>query len=152
MAEDGWGILIDDISYTSAIYALKVSGYNIFRNGQKINDALLTEPTFVDTNLPEGNHKYQVSVVYDRGESNASEAVEVSILSGISEIEAGIQVYGEKNHITIITENMQPATIYAMDGISIISRNVTGRADFPVQKGMYIVKVGENVFKVAVKG
>ena len=148
--ESRWGILIDDITYTSGIFGLKIKGFNVYRDGKKLNDTLLTEPTFKDSNLPEGTHQYQVSVVYESGESEASEAVELSFSSGINDVEALLNVYAEGDHIVVVTENAQLVSIYTVDGKAVISRSVTGKAGFQVVKGMYIVKIGEKVTKVIV--
>ncbi len=150
IAEDQYGILIDDISYTSAVFALKVRGFNVFRDGQKINNELLTEPMFKDAGVSVGKHNYQVSVVYDRGESNASEAIEVTAGTGINDIRAGANVFVENTRIAVITESIQPVYIYTVDGKCIASDVVKNKTYFSVEKGIYIVKVGEMVTKVVV--
>lgn len=150
IGEYKWGILIDDISYTSAIFALKIKGFNVFRDGQKLNDALLAAPTFVDSNLTDDKHAYQVSVVYDRGESDASRAIEILTGVGIHEAKAAVQVYMENGRIVVLTENAQPVAIYTIDGKQVGSSTVNGKEFFVVEKGIYLIKVGKTVTKVVV--
>lgn len=70
-------MMLDDVTYQSGVERLPVElkGYNIWRDGQKINPAPVATPGYVD-NLPAGEfHRYVVTAVYDRGESRASNMV-----------------------------------------------------------------------------
>lgn len=146
------GILIDDISYTSAIFALEIKGFNVFRDGQKINETLLASPTFKDINAKDGKYTYQVSVVYDRGESNASEGIQVTNGNSINEIGNDINIYSADGHIVITTKNnLLPVEIYSIDGRSIISRQITSTTHFKVEKGIYIVKADKRITKIIVE-
>lgn len=53
-------------------------GYNVWRNGNIIQ-ALLTDTTFVDEITVNGGYSYMVTAVYDNGESEPSNTVEVEI-------------------------------------------------------------------------
>lgn len=78
---------IDDFKYESAATPLKVSfvGYNVYRDGVRINNEVLTTPSFRDTpGVDKKNATYTVRVVYNRGESSHSNPV--SILSGVESI------------------------------------------------------------------
>jgi hypothetical protein len=59
-------------------------GYNIYRNGEKINSTPISETTFTDS-PGSGNFSYEVTAVYYFGESDHSETSTVHI-SGIEEI------------------------------------------------------------------
>lgn len=70
-------MMVDDVTYQSGVERIPVTltGYNIWRDGKKINAAPVTECGYVDA-LPAGEfHKYVVTAVYDRGESRASNMV-----------------------------------------------------------------------------
>ncbi|MCL1850252.1 MAG: C25 family cysteine peptidase [Bacteroidetes bacterium] len=47
------------------------TGYNIYRNGNKLNTAILTQTTFTEENLPEGIYVYNVTAVFGNDESLA---------------------------------------------------------------------------------
>lgn len=79
-------IMVDDISYVPVLYALSIDGYNVFRDGQKLNDGAVKSAAFTDTGIDDGRHGYQVSVVYNLGESNASATVYVSTATAIGDI------------------------------------------------------------------
>lgn len=79
-------IMLDDISYVPVLYALSIDGFNLFRNGKKINNETIKSTAFIDKNIESGKQGYQVSVVYNRGESNASEIVYLEETSSINDI------------------------------------------------------------------
>lgn len=79
---------IDDFRYESAPTPLEVKfvGYNVYRDGHRVNDEVITASSWLDSKVTEGeNHDYTVRVVYDRGESAHSNKVTLSV-SGLSEI------------------------------------------------------------------
>ena len=78
--------MIDDISYIPVLYALSINGFNVFRNGEKINKDTIKSTNFTDMNISEESQGYQVSVVYNLGESNASEIVYVNDPTEINNI------------------------------------------------------------------
>ena len=49
-------------------------GYNVYKNGKRLNTALVSTPTFTDSN-PLNGDVYQVTAVYDAGESVYSNRV-----------------------------------------------------------------------------
>jgi thiol-disulfide isomerase/thioredoxin len=55
-------------------------GYNVYRNGQKINSDLITITEYVDMNLVNGSYTYYVTAVYTNGESEGSNESIVQIL------------------------------------------------------------------------
>ncbi|HAH59710.1 MAG TPA: hypothetical protein DCL86_16335, partial [Bacteroidales bacterium] len=59
-----------------------LTGYNIYRDGSKINDALVDGLTYTDMDLTEGTYAYYVTAVYDEGESGPSNTQEVTIVDG----------------------------------------------------------------------
>lgn len=80
---------IDDFKYESAPTPLKVKllGYNVYRNGERINDQIIAATTYRD--MPEADDNsvvYTVRAVYDRGEASHSNAVNKSDMSGIGTI------------------------------------------------------------------
>lgn len=70
--------------------------------------------------------------------------------TGIHNIRAGVNVFVENTRIAVITESIQPVYIYTVDGKCIASDVIKNKAYFSVEKGIYIVKVGEMVTKVVV--
>lgn len=55
-------------------------GYRIYRNGELISDEPVTELAYSDAVSVPGNYMYEVSAVYENGESAKSESVEAEII------------------------------------------------------------------------
>lgn len=87
VSSDCCALMIDDISYIpdAALPELEIKGYNVYRDGTKLNEALLTDKTYSDNAGGDGPHRYGVTVVYDRGESAVSNIVDVA-LSGVENV------------------------------------------------------------------
>lgn len=61
-----------------------------------------------------------------------------------------VRIWGSNDKISICSTSASPITIYDIIGRIIYSRNDCRQADFPVQKGLYFVRLGEHVYKVGV--
>ncbi|MCF8366857.1 MAG: hypothetical protein K9H16_13800, partial [Bacteroidales bacterium] len=66
-------------------------GYNIYRDGQKLNENLLAETFYTDLDLPAGSYEYYVTSVYFAGESEPCGSVyaTVTLLSHDFQLKAG---------------------------------------------------------------
>ena len=82
-----WGLLIDDISIASEPFTLL--GYNVYRDGAKINNELVTEPTYTDLDLGNNTYNYNVTAVYEGGESALSNDYTITLSdSSVGELNA----------------------------------------------------------------
>lgn len=85
------------------------SGYNVYRDGEKVNDKPVTATSYTDVVSESGTHEYTLTSVYsDGGESAESESVSVEIVG----------IYG-------------PYAPSAVDADVHINRDVTLRWDYP---------------------
>ena len=57
----------------------EITGYNIYRNGEKVNAAAVTELSYIDANLSEGSYNYSVTALYGDTESEASSEVAIAL-------------------------------------------------------------------------
>lgn len=122
-SDDGFMFFIDDVTFipdTLARQDIILQGYNIYCNGERVNEALVTQTTYTDP-TDRGDAIYTVTAVYDKGESACSN--EAYIVSGISEV---------------------GPTPVATDGLlyDLMGRPTTGK-----QKGIYI-KGGKKILKI----
>lgn len=62
-----------------------LDGYNVYRDGTKINAALVTDLTYEDMDLGIGSYEYYVTAVYSQGESGPSNTVTADITVGVGE-------------------------------------------------------------------
>lgn len=88
-SKDGFATLIDDITFlpdSSAAQQLTLVGYNIYRDGVKVNSTPVQGNQFTDT-VGGGQYTYTVTAVYDKGESRFSNAAKAEVASGIETAE-----------------------------------------------------------------
>lgn len=152
----GIAVLLDDITYTAAGSSqikIELQGFNIYRNGVKINSEICGDNEYVDTEIQEGNdYVYHVTAVWDKGESGLSNPVEIKNASvdgihahviRINPIPGAIRIEGADNDLV---------TVYNVAGLLVVSREITGRDDIPVPApGIYIVKIANTITKVMVR-
>lgn len=144
----------DKVSLTwTAPIATDILGYNVYRDGQKINNTLITATSYTDTVKASGVYKYRVTVVYVNQESDPSNEVEVTVtISGIEDIESSLVVYAGNQEIVISGVENQNVQVYTIDGKQIYNRTiVSGEERIPAHNGVYIVKIGEKNVKLIVR-
>lgn len=93
-----FAFFVDDVCFTPAVNPASkfgILGYNVYRDGVRMNDKPLNALSFSDYALPAATPRYSVSVVYDHGESPLSAEVEPgwSEISEISVSETGGETY-----------------------------------------------------------
>lgn len=57
-------LMVDNIKCSAYIFDNVVDGYNVYRDGERLNDELVSGSTFVDSNLWIGTYTYHVETVY----------------------------------------------------------------------------------------
>ena len=90
ISEDGFATLLDEITFVPDSLAeqhIVLKGYNIYRDGQKLNAVPITQTNYRDIQAV-GKHRYLVTAVYDKGESRGTEEVEINVVNGIEEIQS----------------------------------------------------------------
>lgn len=144
---------LDDFSFVPAGVTadLTLVGYDVYRDGVKINAEPVGETEYVDTEATDGDHSYVVITVYDRGTSAPSNAVTVAA-TGINDVlAAGISIHAAKGTITVAGAEGQHLTVAAIDGKVVYSATAAARTTVNVAAGVYVVKAGNKIVKVAVK-
>jgi hypothetical protein len=153
VASDNYMLMIDDVTYIPdpEVSPLLLEGYNIYRDGVKLNTELLTEASFLDTeSLAEADSRtYYVTAVYEPGESELSAPLTMlpSALDKISDNAAYVRGIGRE--IIVCNAGTQPVAVYTVDGKVAYS----GRGDFRESfgPGLYIVTVGSRAVKLILK-
>lgn len=84
-----YALLIDDITYTSMEEVpedVELLGYNIYRDGKRVNTSMLLDSWFTEIfRAGESiNHEYNVTTVYDKGESAFSNTVNPAYPMGVA--------------------------------------------------------------------
>ena len=106
-------------------------GYNLFRNGDKLNDELVLATSYTDTLPGYGDYDYNVSAVYDEGESPWSNTTSFSYHIGVDELLlSNIKVYPNPASDHLVVHSKMPMTslrLIALTGNTVFE-------DHPVTK------------------
>ncbi len=150
-SEDLYGIIIDNLSYTTVAEMLRGSlkGFNIYRRYdgpvddasrvaamadgldmegfEKVNDAPVTDTTFAEKHDLKGIYSYVVSAVYPWGESLMSDPVQVvSVNSGIENVSAAASDVTYRYYTVqgVQVSNPTPGQVYIQVGSDGSTRKV----------------------------
>lgn len=148
-----YALLIDDISYTKSDSEvnLVVEGYNVFCNGNKINNADITETTYTYNINTTDNYSFNVTVLYNEGESLFSNTAIIGEVSIDDLNELGINIYGQDNYIKIENVSGRSVNVYSIDG-KVVCKMKSTDSDImiPAHAGVYIVEVDKNIVRKVV--
>lgn len=131
-------------------------GYNVYRNGKKLNNAFISDTSFVDLQPFDGKYlQYQVSAVYTATGEQMSDKVTLTV-SAISDIQATGKVRVEATGSSLYVYGAHAGdlvTITSAGGLTVYRSNIG--EDYvtviPMQdhaSGSYIVRIGKAVYKV----
>lgn len=148
VTEDGWMLLVDDVTFTpdASINPLVFSGYNIYRDGEKLNETLLTEPQYIDHVTDNADHTYHVTAVYEPGESELSEPFTIRQSGILSTDSATLSIKAIGHDVVITGAEGLGYTIVAPDGKVIAAGEGNVRMTLPA--GLYIVTSGTHAAKL----
>ena len=149
-ASDSYLLMIDDVSYVPFYANATVLGYNIYRDGTKLNNQLVTATFYTDTEFGSGTHFYQVTAVYDKGESKGSEKLWLST-DGIADVTIGIVIAAGDNCLLISGAEGMNVSVASVDGKTVFFGKGKAELRIPVESGIYIVNAGNKVVKILVK-
>lgn len=93
-SKDQYILFVDDIKYRKAGTGLKLLGYNVYRDGLRLNASPITATKYTDNQSVDTDVTYSVKAVYNTGESRAANAVwdAASGISGVGEDNGSAQV------------------------------------------------------------
>jgi len=179
--ENGWNLIFDDVtideievpvisdldgevqdadvsltwSIPDEIEGVTLLGYNVYRDGVLITEDPIAGNSFTDTNLEEGTYEYEVTAVYEMIESAVSNIYTASV-GGMSNIRdnshSGYLVYAQGGEIIIEGAADKLIMLFTPDGKQVL--NVNNNNDvyrIPAEKGIYLVKIENEVTKVIVR-
>ena len=153
---NGIMVMVDDITYTPLGNSqVKLLGYNIYRDKEKLNQELMAIPSFAEhlDSDPVGQ-KYHVTAVYEEGES-LPVAIDTQSGLGVSGVYGNdIRVSGSTDSVIISGAAGEPVSIASADGKIVWSSDKLLSDNETVAvgaAGVYIVRVGNRSFKILVK-
>lgn len=151
---DAWIVGVDDVTFTPMEPGkdVEIMGYNIYRDGEKLNNRPVADTSYVDEDMTEGKHSYAVSTVYDKGESLACPPVEISYSSVGSVVSGNTGVKGGRGCILVTATTEVRAEVFTSSGVKIADEACdAGLTTIPAEPGIYMVRTASETTKVAVK-
>lgn len=153
--QDAYILFVDDVTYTPAgsTAELILEGYNIYRNGQQINDAPVVKTSYLDLLDVDATYTYAVTAVYEgQGESAGSNAVTIDFkVNGIEYMEVSPSITIENRNIVINDAEGMIVTVADAAGTLIFNGYGSRKTVVNVNGGVYIVNVAGKTSKVLVK-
>lgn len=144
-------IFIDDITFAQFGNSAELEGYDVYCDGEKLNETMLTVPEFTHVAPAEGTHTYHVVALYKEGRSDLSKKA-VVMVSGISEIMmGGARVYTTPGTIHIDNAGGKLSVVNT-NGMLIYSNSDPAASEtVKVEAGVYMVTVNGKTAKLIVK-
>ncbi len=140
---------VDDFTYRTA--ALKIIGYNVYRDGKLLKKLDSKTTSYTDANVGDGYHTYNVIVSYATGDSGLSNTASVGTV-GVDTADNGlVGVAAGKGCIKVNGANGAAVKVCTAAGATAFQGNVKGNATIALKSGLYLVKVGNTTSKVVVK-
>lgn len=147
-------LFLDDVTFVPAAgepRALEILGYNIYRDGVKLNTEPVATTTYTDAAMPQsGTPEYYVTAVFDKGESRQSNHVTLSY-SGVAGIEAGALAVRVEAGEIVATGATDDIAVYSTDGRMVARAEAAPVARLRVTPAVYIVRCGARAVKVVVR-
>ncbi len=144
-------IFIDDITFAQFGNSAELEGYDIYCDGEKLNETMLSVPGFRHVAAAEGTHTYHVVALYKEGMSDLSNKATV-LVSGLDAIMAdGVGIYTTPGTIHITNANGK-VSIVSPNGMVIYTNAEPAEEEaVKVAPGVYMVTVNGNTARVIVK-
>lgn len=151
-ATNSFMLMVDDISYQKINTTLELilQGFNVYCDGQLVTEAPVSALSYVHKGAGTQKRTYNVTAVYNYGESEYSEPVEVDPSNALCDITASSAVVSVNDRvISVAGAGDRYVTVMRADGVML--HHVSGDTSFAVTPGVYVVTVGSHAVKVSVK-
>lgn len=157
MSVDKFMFFLDDITFTPmnvATEALVIKGYNIYRDGELLNNKPVTETHYADATAP-ANQKaiYTVRTIYAQGDSPMSNPAEIMTSGvGMAFSGRGINVYGGEGMVVVEDAEGDTVIVSTPDGKVLARAEARApRTLIPTPAGVVLVTVGNTTAKIWVR-
>lgn len=128
---------------------LSLEGFNLYRDAAKVNDQPITEMDYNDAAVSGGAHVYHVTAVYTEGESAPSEPFRF-VATAVDAIGADAFAAVADGRTVTVTGTADSVAVYDIAGRLVAREAPAAVHTFALPAGVYLVKAGEAVAKVAV--
>ncbi len=145
-------LMLDDVTYQPASTGdLALTGYNVYRDREKVNTDAVTTTSFTDTTDEPGKHTWTVTAVYAQGESRGSNTATPDLSSISTEMAASISITAAHGEIIVDGAEGLNISVASTDGRLIFNNIGQAETHIEVASGIYIVKAGTTTAKLIVR-
>lgn len=146
-------LFIDNVEYQAYMGAtdLELTGYHVYRNGEKLTEDALNESRYVDAGLETGIYMYQATAAYGETESTPCDFVVVNHTTSGVEGNAAFRsvARGVNGSLLIATAEGAEVTVANIAGEVIYQGSGSCKVDCGA--GVYVVRIADQVFKINVR-
>ncbi len=155
VSEDIFGIMIDDIAFSPMSDDIKITGYDIYRNGAIIaSNEACEDGTYTDSTVEEATqYTYVVIPVISDGTKGLESNILKITTTGVEGVAAGSKaIYAQNGTIVVKGFEGKAISIVSTDGkVMASTTDASNNATFNMAAGIYVVKADKDVVKVIVK-
>ncbi len=151
-------LMVDDVTYTPAAAftgEISLKGYDVYRDGVKLNDAPVEKTDYADANVVEGTtYDYVVVALFEEGAGRVSNTATIKFekeQSGLDELGAAKAIATAKNTIIVRGFAGEKVVVSSADGKVIANGEASEISSISVPAGVYVVTAGDKSVKVVVK-
>lgn len=157
-ASSSFMLMVDDVTYTPAAAfsgEISLKGYDVYRDGVKLNDAPVEKTDYADANVVEGTtYDYVVVALFEEGAGRVSNTATIKFekeQSGLDELGAAKAIATAKNTIIVRGFAGEKVVVSSADGKVIANGEASEISSISVPAGVYVVTAGNKSVKVVVK-
>lgn len=146
-SENNYGIKIDDVTYHGeGQIEYGLTGFNVYRDGEKINDEPIEDTQFTDEDMASEKHTYHVSAVYDEGESPKSDSF-INLPTSVESVETSFLISVGKGYIKV--SGAETTCIFSVSGEKVAE--AFGECSVSLNPGVYVIKTDKGTAKAIVR-
>lgn len=157
VSNNKFAMLLDDITYTAKDAPqedLTVTGYRVYRDSAYIGQVSADVLTFIDQSAKtDRDYRYQVSALYDKGESPLSKAVIAKTTGVTAVVTPQFAARGGKGVISLVGLNGNRVQVFAINGQCVATVRNLDNATLNVAPGVYFITMqgGQATVKIVVR-
>lgn len=128
---------------------VSVIGYNIYRDGVRLNASPIADSKSVDPTPENDSHRYQASVVYSVGESPRGPEVEIEVSSIVRSVgESALRVAASKNMLWITATAGMGWEVIDSRGTTVRKGEGNGGCrSMTLESGLYVVRFADSTIR-----
>lgn len=154
VGNDAFGLMLDTFRFVAAgpTADTELTGYNVYRNGSRVNDEPVAATSFIHPEAAEGD-SFQVSAVYNGSLESAPSNVVILKESGIGTVLAGdITITIDGRSLIISGAEGESVTVATADGRTIYSTlSADATITLEVPYGVILVRAANRTAKLIVR-